>query len=157
MRQRKWILLMGAAVFTGTYFIYKRIEVLQKRKTDRKKEETEERTIFRRETIEEHSLRPLRLHRDNEADREDLITLQDSDGRDVTFEFLDMIRYRGNDYAVLLPYPYHEEPVVILRECRDESADPRYDVYETVEDPETLDAVFEIFRFKFRGEYEFID
>lgn len=37
-------------------------------------------------------------------DEDNIITLNDENGNEVEFEFLDLIPYRQNEYVVLLPY-----------------------------------------------------
>ena len=34
---------------------------------------------------------------------DDLITLTDEDGEEISFEFIDLIEYKGKEYVVLLP------------------------------------------------------
>ena len=50
---------------------------------------------------------------DDELDN--IITLNDEDGNEVDFEFLDLIEYEGNDYVVLLPVEEDSDEVVILQ------------------------------------------
>ena len=44
---------------------------------------------------------------DEELDN--LITLNDEDGNEVKFEFLDLIEYGGEEYVILLPVEETEE------------------------------------------------
>ena len=37
---------------------------------------------------------------------ENIITLNDEDGNEIKFEFLDLISYRQKDYVVMLPLNY---------------------------------------------------
>lgn len=81
-----------------------------------------------------------------------IITLQDEDGNDVDFEFLDLIDYQGREYVVLLP-PEDDEVVILeVEEIDDEN-----ESYCSVDDDDVLSAVFEIFKEKFKDEFNFVD
>ena len=47
-------------------------------------------------------------------DEDNIITLNDENGNEVEFEFLDLIPYRQNEYVVLLPIGDSDGQVVIL-------------------------------------------
>jgi len=87
------------------------------------------------------------------------IILNDEDGNEVKFEFLDLVELDGEEYVVLLPLEQEdeEEPgeVVILQVEDTESEDE--ESYVSVEDEEVLNKVFEMFKEKFQDEFEFID
>ncbi len=94
---------------------------------------------------------------DSLEDLEDLdnfIVLNDEDGNEMRFEFLDLIEYENNEYVVLLPDDDEAEEVVILR-LEEESGEN--ETYSTVESQEILDAVFAIFKEKFKEEFNFQD
>lgn len=86
-----------------------------------------------------------------------LITLNDDEGNEVKFEFLDLIKYDEEDYVVLLPVPEEgaeeDNEVVILKLEETESEDE--ESYVSVDNEETLTAVFEIFKEKFKDEFNF--
>ena len=87
-----------------------------------------------------------------------IIYLNDENGNDVKFEFLDLIEYESEQYVVLLPAEDNEEDngeVVILKLEDSESEDE--ESYVSVYDEETLNAVFEIFKEKFKDEFNFDD
>ena len=77
----------------------------------------------------------------NEFDN--IIVLNDEEGNEVEFEFLDLIEYESGQYVVLLPVEDETDQVVILKveEVSDEE-----ESYCAVEDEATLNAVFEIFK-----------
>ena len=84
----------------------------------------------------------------------DIIVLKDEEGRDVRFEFLDLLEYDGEEYVILMQEVDDSGEVVILRlEGEDEEGED----YVAVEDAETLDQVYELFRKKHRDDYHFID
>ena len=93
---------------------------------------------------------------DEELDN--IIVLNDEDGNEVNFEFLDLVELDGEEYVVLLPTDESEdEPgeVVILQVEDTDSEDE--ESYISVEDEEVLNKVFEIFKEKFKDEFDFID
>lgn len=89
---------------------------------------------------------------------DNIIVLNDEDGNEVQFEFLDLIEYDGEEYVVLLPIEESEEEsgeVVILKVEDTESEEE--ESYVSVDDEETLNKVFEMFKEKFKDEFNFID
>lgn len=87
-------------------------------------------------------------------DSDNIITLNDENGTEVKFEFLDLITYRGKEYVVLLPADDEAEEVVILQV---EETDGETESYIGVENALTIQAVFEIFKEKFKDEFNFVD
>lgn len=92
-----------------------------------------------------------------EDDPDNRITLKDEDGNDVVFEFLDLIEYEKEEYIVLLPEEGSEgdDEVVILKV--EESDDEDEESYVGVEDEAALQAVFAIFKDRFKDEFNFVD
>lgn len=86
---------------------------------------------------------------------DNIITLQDESGEDVRFEFLDLVEYAGNEYVVLLPVEDDDGQVVILQ--LEEGDDDEVENYVGVDDDETLNAIFAIFKEKFKDEFKFED
>jgi len=87
-----------------------------------------------------------------------IIVLNDENGEEVPFEFLDVVDYEGEEYVVLLPVEEDEEDadeVVILKIEDTESEEE--ESYVSVDDEEVLSRVFEIFKEKFKDEFNFID
>lgn len=97
----------------------------------------------------------------NEEELSNIVTLKDEDGLDVQFEFLDLIEYEGENYVILLPVEESEDgeadEVVILKEDKSQEVDEEDEAYESVEDEETLNKIFQIFKDKFKDEFDFID
>ena len=85
------------------------------------------------------------------------IVLNDENGDEIQFEFLDLIEFEGEEYVVLLPVEEADDAgeVVILKLEDTESEDE--ESYVSVDDQETLNTVFEIFKEKFKDEFNFID
>lgn len=92
---------------------------------------------------------------DEELDN--IIILNDEDGNEVQFEFLDLIELDGEEYVVLLPTEDDEEEgeVVILKVEDTDSEEE--ESYVSVDDQDVLNKVFEIFKEKFKDEFNFID
>lgn len=121
--------------------------------------------LFGKIDVDEYLSEPLEIEEANsfaldeadEGDIDNIITMTDEDGNDVKFDFLDLIEYEGKEYIILLPTEHDEDggEVVILRV--DEELDDGMDSYSSVEDEQTLNAVFEIFKEKFRDEFNFVD
>ena len=89
-----------------------------------------------------------------------IVVLNDENGEEVEFEFLDLIELDGEEYVVLLPVEEEENPeeageVVILKLEDTESEDE--ESYVSVEDEEVLNKVFEMFKEKFKDEFNFVD
>lgn len=96
---------------------------------------------------------------ENEGEELDnILTLNDEDGNEVEFEFLDLVELDGEEYVVLLPVEEDEDAegeVVILKIEDTESEEE--ESYVSVEDEDILNKVFEIFKEKFKDEFNFID
>lgn len=86
-------------------------------------------------------------------DEEDLFVLNDADGNEIRFEFLDLIELEDENYVVLYPVENDAEEVVILRVQETEGDQ---DEYLSV-DEKTLQAVYAIFKEKFKDVYDFQD
>ena len=89
---------------------------------------------------------------------DNIVILNDEEGNEVQFEFLDLIEYNEEEYVILLPVEdeISEEPgeVVILKV---ESTSEDEESYVSVEDEEVLNNVFEVFKEKFKDEFNFTD
>lgn len=85
------------------------------------------------------------------------IILNDESGHEVEFEFLDLIEYQGGEFLVLLPTDETEEAgeVVILQLV--DTDDEDNESYASVDDEAILNAVFDIFREKFKDEFNFVE
>lgn len=96
------------------------------------------------------------IYNDINEQLDNIIVLNDKKGNQVDFEFLDLIDYNTEEYVVLLPAENPEEPgeVVILKV---ENTDSENESYVSIYDEITLNTVFEIFKDKFKDEFNFID
>ena len=87
-------------------------------------------------------------------EEESLITLTDENGNDVEFEYLDCIEYEGKEYLVLIPNEEDAEEIVILEV---EPVNEELENYIAVESEETLNAVYAIFKDRFKDVLNFGD
>ena len=83
---------------------------------------------------------------------ENIITLNDEDGSEIKFEFLDLISYRQKDYVVMLPLEDSDGQVVILQL---EEVDDETESYIGVENEFVLETVFSLFKERNKDFYEF--
>ena len=89
---------------------------------------------------------------------DNFIHIIDEDGTDTAYESLGMILLEDVFYAVVIPanFPEDEESdVVVLRMVTEEGSGRM--VYIPVDDEETADAVFAIFKEKYADEFDFGD
>ena len=101
---------------------------------------------------------------ENNLDGEELdniIVLNDEDGNEVKFEFLDLVELDDEEYVVLLPVVEEGEEddgeVVILKLEDNDDEDSEEESYISVDDEDVLNKVFEIFKEKFKDEFNFVD
>ncbi len=97
---------------------------------------------------------------ENTEELDNIITLSNENGEEVKFEFLDLIELDDEQYVVLLPIVEEGEEddgeVVILK-LEDTDEDAEEESYVSVEDEEILMKVFNIFKEKFKDEFDFVD
>ena len=98
----------------------------------------------------------------NELDENisNIIVLNDENGNEVQFEFLDLIEYDSEEYVVLLPVledGQEDDGEVVILKVDDSEDDSDEESYVSVDNEETLVAVFEIFKEKFKDEFNFTD
>ena len=95
-----------------------------------------------------------------EEELDNIIVLNDETGAEVQFEFLDLVELDGEEYVVLLPVDEAENEeeageVIILKV--EDTDDEEEESYVSVDDEEILNKVFEMFKEKFKDEFNFID
>lgn len=91
-----------------------------------------------------------------EEELDNVITLNDEDGNEVQFEFLDLIEYENEEYIILLPMDEEESGEVVILKVDDTDSEDE-ESYVSVDDENVLNRVFEIFKDKFKDEFNFID
>lgn len=91
---------------------------------------------------------------------DNIIVLNDENGEEVKFEFLDLIEYENEQYVVLLPVleeGEEDDGEVVILKVDDVEEDSEEESYVSVDDEDTLMAVFNIFKDKFKDEFDFVD
>ena len=92
---------------------------------------------------------------------DNIVILNDEDGNEVKFEFLDLVELDDEEYVVLLPVTVEGEEeegeVVILKVEDNDDEDSDEESYVSIEDEEILNKVFEIFKEKFKDYFDFVD
>lgn len=92
---------------------------------------------------------------------DNIILLNDEDGNQVKFEFLDLIELENEEYVVLLPVTEEGEEdegeVVILKVEDTDDDESEEESYVSVEDEDTLNKVFDMFKEKFKDDFDFVD
>ena len=83
-----------------------------------------------------------------------IITMTDENGEDVEFEYLDCVEYEGKEYLVLIPAEEDASEIVILEV---EPVDEELENYLAVENEDILNAVYEIFKDRFKDVLNFGD
>lgn len=96
-----------------------------------------------------------------EEEFDNIVILKDEEGKDVKFEFLDLVELNDEEYVVLLPVTEDGEEddgeVVILQIEDKDTAEDEEESYISVEDEDILSEVFEIFKEKFKDDFDFTD
>ena len=82
-----------------------------------------------------------------EEEEVNILTLTDENGQDVDFEYLDCIEYQDKEYLVLMPVEEDAEEIFILEV---EPVDEEHETYLSVSDEEVLNAVYGIFKEKYK-------
>ena len=90
---------------------------------------------------------------------DNIILLNDENGNQVKFEFLDFIEYDDKEFVVLLPAEDDEADdngeVIILQVVTAEN--PEDEEYVGIEDAELLETLYGIFKDRFKEEFNFVD
>ena len=87
-------------------------------------------------------------------EEESILTLTDENGEDMQFEYLDCIEYQGTEYLVLMPADEESNEIVILQI---QPVDEENENYLAVEDEAVLDAVYGIFKERYKDVLTFAD
>ena len=85
----------------------------------------------------------------NESDN--IMIMTDEDGSEIRFQLLDLVDYKNEKYAVLLPMDDEDVEIVILHV---EELDDENEAYSSVEDDETLDAVYDLFNKRVENDFQ---
>ena len=89
-----------------------------------------------------------------EEEQINILTLTDENGQDVDFEYLDSVDYEGTEYLVLMPAEEAATEIVILAV---EPVDEEMENYLSVTDENILNAVYDIFKERYKDILTFED
>lgn len=81
-----------------------------------------------------------------------ILTLTDENGEDMNFEYLDCIEYENTEYLVLMPEESNEIVILEIQPVDEENEN-----YVAVENEDILDAVYGIFKERYKDVLEFED
>ena len=87
-------------------------------------------------------------------DEESILTLTDENGDEIQFEYLDCIEYEGKEYLILMPMDEESSEIVILEI---QPVDEENENYVAVEDEAILDAVYNVFKERYKDVLDFAD
>ena len=89
---------------------------------------------------------------------DNIVVLNDEEGNEVKFEFLDLVELDDEEYVVLLPITEEGEEeegeVVILKVEDTDDENSEEESYVSIEDEEILNKVFEIFKEKLKDDFD---
>ena len=83
-----------------------------------------------------------------------ILTLTDENGQEMQFEYMDCIAYQGIEYLLLMPLEEEANEIVILEI---QPVDEENENYVAVEDEAILDAVYSIFKERYKDVLNFAD
>ena len=89
-----------------------------------------------------------------QEEEDSIITLTDDKGNNTDFEYLDCVEYQGIEYLVLIPAEEESAQIAILAV---EPVDEENENYLAVEDEMILNAVYEIFKDRYKDVLTFAD
>ena len=87
-------------------------------------------------------------------EEESILTLTDEHGDEIQFEYLDCIEYEGKEYLILMPVDEESNEIVVLEI---QPVDEENENYVSVEDEAILDAVYGIFKERYKDVLDFAD
>ena len=89
-----------------------------------------------------------------QEEQSNILTLTDENGVDTEFEYLDSVEYNGKEYLVLMPADENSSEIIILEV---EPVDEENENYLSVSDENVLNAVYDIFKERYKDVLTFED
>ena len=89
-----------------------------------------------------------------QEEESNILMLTDENGEDVEFEYLDCVEYNGTEYLILMPAAEDANEIVILQV---EPVDEENENYLSVSDENVLNAVYDIFKERYKDVLTFED
>ncbi len=90
---------------------------------------------------------------EEEEDEGLVMVLEDENGNNVEFEFLDVIEHEGIEYIYLYPTEDMDAGEVVILKIT--SLDDENESYESIDDEELLQTLFDMFKEKHKEEFDF--
>lgn len=87
-------------------------------------------------------------------EEDSILTLTDENGEEMQFEYMDCIEYQGKEYLILMPLEEESAEIVILEI---QPVDEENENYLAVEDEAVLEAVYGIFKERYKDVLNFAD
>ncbi len=87
-------------------------------------------------------------------DLDNIIVLNDEDGNEIEFEYLDAVETDGKEYIILLPVEEQENGEVVIFRVEGEGED---EVYVGIDDEDEAEKVFNLFKEKAKDDFDFAD
>ena len=94
------------------------------------------------------------MEQEIQQEEDNILTLTDENGEETEFEYLDSVEYEGAEYLILTPTGEESGQVVILQV---EPVDEETENYLALEDEALLNAVYAIFRERYKDVLTFED
>lgn len=88
-----------------------------------------------------------------EEEEVSILTLTNEEGEEEQFEYVATIEYKGDEYLILLPVSDDTQIVILKIEPVDEETEN----YLSVNDDETLNAVYDLFKEQYKDVFTFED
>ncbi|MBR4017776.1 MAG: DUF1292 domain-containing protein [Oscillospiraceae bacterium] len=85
-------------------------------------------------------------------EEQSILTLTDENGQEINFEYLDCIEYQGTEYLVLMPEDSNEIVILEIQPVDEENEN-----YIAVESEDILNAVYGIFKDRYKDVLQFED
>ena len=85
-------------------------------------------------------------------EEESILTLTDENGVETNFEYMDCIEYQGKEYLILMPEDSNEIVILEVQPVDEESEN-----YIAVESEDILEAVYGIFKERYKDILQFED
>ena len=86
-----------------------------------------------------------------------ILVLTDENGNEIEFEYLDVVEYQGEEYILLYPADTEGDDIEIVIYRIEPTENEDEENYVDVEDEETLYAVYDIFKERFKDQINFAD
>lgn len=94
------------------------------------------------------------MEQEIQQEEDNILTLTDENGEETEFEYLDSVEYEGQEYLILTPTEEDSGQIVILQV---EPVDEETENYLALEDEALLNAVYAIFRERYKDVLTFED